>query len=186
MVRDNNVLILFSGGIDSTALIDYYIKSNYKVSALFFNYGQKSLIYEQQAVKKISKYYDIDVKEIALGFSLRNKKGGLIGRNALLLTASLCLIPEDTHYIGIGVHYGTPYYDCSDTFIKDYQRIIDGYFNGSVILEAPFLNFTKKQIIEYCTKENVNLSYTYSCELGSKRNCGKCLSCLDRKEFLNE
>ena len=36
--------------------------------------------------------------------------------------------------------------------------------------------------------KNINIPqchYTYSCETGSVPPCGRCLSCLDRKEFLH-
>jgi 7-cyano-7-deazaguanine synthase len=186
MRKNNNVLVLFSGGIDSTALLKYYHSKNYQVSALFFDYGQPSKEKENQVVQEICRYFEIDLIEAKMGFSLNNNNGEFVGRNALFITAALSFLPSNYSKIALGIHFGTPYYDCSQTFVDDYQRIIDGYFNGTVLLDVPFLQFTKEQIIDYCIKKSVPISLTYSCEEGHKGNCGRCLSCKDRRSFLNE
>lgn len=87
--------------------------------------------------------------------------------------------------IAIGVHSGVPYYDSTEMFIADSLNILDGYFNGTVLLDAPFLSFTKHQIYEYCIENNVPLELTYSCERGNMLPCGICPSCKDRR-LLNE
>lgn len=182
--KSNSVLVLASGGIDSTALIEYYISKNYMVSALFFDYGQISYKKEVQAVRKICNYYGIKLKEVQLGFSLENVNGEFLGRNSLFITSAFSFLPHNYSKISIGIHSGTPYYDCSKTFVEDSQRILDGYFMGTVLLDVPFIEFTKSKIIEYCLQENVPINLTYSCENGYEKNCGKCLSCLDRRKFL--
>ncbi|KOY81874.1 7-cyano-7-deazaguanine synthase [Lysinibacillus macroides] len=187
MTRENDsVLVLASGGIDSTALIEYYASKKYKVSALFFDYGQISRTKELQAVRKVCSYYGIKLEEAQLGFTLKNTSGEFIGRNALFITSAFNFLPNNYSKISIGIHSGTPYYDCSKTFVEDFQRIVDGYFEGTVLIDVPFVEFTKGQIIEYCLQENVPINLTYSCENGYEKNCGKCLSCLDRREFLGK
>lgn len=185
MTRENDsVLVLASGGIDSTALIEYYTSKKYKVSALFFDYGQISRTKEQQAVRMVCSHYGIKLIEAQLGFSLKNTSGEFMGRNALFITSAFSFLPDNYSKISIGIHSGTPYYDCSKTFVDDFQRIVDGYFEGTVLLDVPFIEFTKSQIIAFSLQKNVPINLTYSCENGHEKNCGKCLSCLDRREFL--
>ena len=85
----------------------------------------------------------------------------------------------------IGIHSCTPYYDCSQSFVNDIQRLFDGYFNGSIQVEAPFLELTKGEILSLCDKLKVPVEITYSCERSSDIPCGECLSCIDRRG-LNE
>ncbi|KAB2336196.1 ATPase [Cytobacillus depressus] len=186
MRKSNTALVLFSGGIDSTALLEYYLSKKYEVSALFFDYGQPSSKNEKQVVQEICRYYEINLIKSNTGFSLTNNNGEFVGRNALLITAALSFLPSNYSKIAIGIHAGTPYYDCSQTFVEDCQRIIDGYFSGTVLLDVPFLQFTKKQIIDYCIQKSIPVDLTYSCELGHEGNCGRCLSCKDRRRILNE
>ena len=63
------------------------------------------------------------------------------------------------------------------------QSIFDIYKNGLIKIDAPFLTFYKSQIYDYCIKEKVPLNLTYSCELGLKQPCGKCLSCKDLEKI---
>jgi 7-cyano-7-deazaguanine synthase len=178
--ESNSVLLLLSGGIDSCALVHYYLSKNYKVKALHFDYGQPSKSSERQAVESIAKHYKIDVQVATLGFSLNQRNGEFIGRNSLFIFIAANLLPVDVSKISIGIHSSTPYYDCSQSFIEDCKNILDGYFAGSVIIEAPFINFTKAQIYEYCVREGVPINLTYSCERGYEEPCGECLSCIDR------
>lgn len=186
MRKSNTVLVLFSGGIDSTALLEYYLSKSYEVLALFFDYGQQSNKIEKQVAQEICRRYEIKLIEAKLGFTLKNNSGEIVGRNALFITAALSFLPLDYSKIALGIHAGTQYYDCSQTFVDDYQKIIDGYLGGTVLLDVPFIQFSKEQIIEYCYTKSIPLALTYSCELGYEGGCGKCLSCKDRRRFLNE
>ena len=70
-------------------------------------------------------------------------------------------------------------------FVDNMNRVIDCYANGKIILEAPFLNWVKPEIISYCKANSLPVHFTYSCESGKVPPCGRCLSCLDRKEYLD-
>ncbi|UPM54527.1 7-cyano-7-deazaguanine synthase [Gottfriedia acidiceleris] len=186
MRNSNSILVLLSGGIDSTALLEYYLSKKYEVSALFFDYGQPSCKKESQVAQEICRHYEIDLIEAKMGFPLKNNNGEFVGRNALFIVVALSFLPSNYSKIAIGIHTGTSYYDCSQTFVEDCQRLIDGYFSGTVLLEVPFLQYSKEQIIDYCIQKSIPISLTYSCELGHEGNCGKCLSCKDRRRFLSE
>ncbi|MFJ8518989.1 7-cyano-7-deazaguanine synthase [Lysinibacillus xylanilyticus] len=184
--KSNTVLVLASGGIDSAAVIKYYLSKNYMVSVLFYNYQQATKDKELKAIQSICDYYEVKLTKISLGFSLKNIKGEYVGRNALFLTIALSFLPSSYSRVAMGIHSGTPYYDCSETFLLDYQEILDGYFGGTVLFEAPFLHFTKEQIIDFCMTENVPINLTYSCERGSEEICNECPSCIDRSVYLGK
>jgi len=86
--------------------------------------------------------------------------------------------------ISLGIHSSTRYYDCSPGFITKMQEILDGYFAGTVQIETPFINYSKKEIIKYALKSNVPFPLTYSCLTKNAPPCGNCPSCKDRVKYL--
>jgi 7-cyano-7-deazaguanine synthase len=131
-------------------------------------------------VQKISSYYKIELSFATCNFSNNFSNGELIGRNGFLVLTAIMANPEFKGLMSMGIHSGTPYYDCTPAFVKDMNRIVESYTNGQVKLNAPFLEWDKGMIYEYCKDEDVPVNMTYSCENGVEP-CGNCLSCLDRR-----
>ncbi len=174
-----NVLILASGGIDSTACIRFFKKLKFQAEAIFFDYGQLSRNREIKAIKAISEFYDIPLNIVQIKSDKKFSKGLIAGRNAAFHFLALMNFKYRHGIIASGVHFGTPYFDCSEFFLQEIQQAFDGYTNGTVKVSAPFLNFSKKEIWQYSKKEKVPLHLTYSCELGRKQPCGDCDTCKD-------
>ncbi|MGG1678742.1 7-cyano-7-deazaguanine synthase [Neobacillus sp. NRS-1170] len=188
MTKENSacsVLILLSGGIDSSALVQYHISQGEKVEAVFFDYGQKSCNQEFLSAKKISDHYDIKLHHKELGFKLYDNNGEYYCRNSLFILAGCGFLKKPTSLISIGIHSGTPFYDSSPDFIRDTQTILDGYFGGITRVIAPFLDYSKSLVYEYAIQNRVPIQLTYSCESGQIDPCGRCPSCFDRR-LLNE
>jgi 7-cyano-7-deazaguanine synthase len=179
------VNLLLSGGIDSTALVGFYLSQDVLVKGFHFNYGHPSFAAEKRAVEKVASHYKIPVSTIDLGLPIASNKGEYYCRNAILLLSAASISSSTSARFAIGIHQGTPYYDCSKDFVDDIQRIFDGYFNGSFQVEAPFLKLTKGQILSLCNDLKVPIEITYSCERSSDVPCKKCPSCIDRR-VLNE
>jgi 7-cyano-7-deazaguanine synthase len=178
------ILLLVSGGIDSTALIDYYLKKGINPHCIHFQYGQKNDKSELKSFKKIMSYYKIsDYEIIKFNFPFFENKYEVFGRNAVFVLGALAL-KNNPAVISLGCHSGTQYYDCSEPFIEDMQRVLDGYFKGTIQLDAPFITWSKQEIIEYCKKNKVPIDLTYSCIVQNEPPCGNCPPCLDRKSFL--
>ena len=76
------VVIGFSGGMDSTTLLAYYLQGGLEVHCCVFTYGSKHNVYEMEAVNRILMYYEklmpdkirglkilhFDLREIFRGF----------------------------------------------------------------------------------------------------------------------
>ena len=181
-----NVIVLLSGGIDSMACVGFYLEQGYTVEGLFFGYGQPAVKAESIAANKIATYYGIQLHTIQIPQLRSNNSGEIYGRNAIFAMCALGVSGYGMYKIAIGIHAGTNYADCSVSFVDRINRLYDLYANGTVILEAPFVEWTKDQIISYCVDLALPLELTYSCEFGSEKPCGECKSCLDRKVWLNE
>jgi len=188
---NNYVLIIASGGIDSTACINYYKTLNFHIELIFFDFGQLARKKENIAVIAIANYYKVKFTKIRITNKQSFGDGLIVGRNAAFLFLALMNFEKANGVIATGIHYGTEYYDCSVKFITDIQLVITQYSAGTIKVEAPFLNFKKTDIVNYCIQEHVPLQLTYSCERGLKQPCGKCATCkdliaiYDRKKYYN-
>jgi len=172
-------MVLLSGGVDSTACVAFYVSQGFSLSALFVDYGQLSSHLENEAAAAVCEHYSIPLQITAIS-GLRQRSGGYIpGRNAFLLYTALLAFRSDTGIIGIGIHSGTTYQDCSAHFVKEMQSSFDLYTDGRISIGAPFLRWNKLEVWHYSQNAGVPLHLTYSCELGRKQPCGACLSCKD-------
>jgi 7-cyano-7-deazaguanine synthase len=151
--------------------------------AIHFDYGQPSALAERRAVRTICRHYKVPLAARNLGISLACESGEYRGRNALLLMAAAGSEPVTTS-VAIGIHAGTPYYDSSAAFLRDINRLFDGYFGGTLPVEAPFVGFDKRDVCAFARKVRVPLDLTFSCERTSDTPCGECLSCRDREACL--
>lgn len=174
------MLILLSGGVDSTACLNFYLLQHSSVSTLFLEYGQSSAKQEAEAASRICQYYGTSLKIISCKGAFEKPGGFLQGRNAFLLFSALMEFKATSGIIAIGAHSGTSYFDCSKSFIQTMQAMFDNYTDGRIRVGAPFLEWTKQDIWNYCINRQVPLQLTYSCELGHDLPCGQCLSCRDR------
>ena len=174
-----NSIVLLSVGIDSTACIYYYLSQGFNVKGIFFDYGQTAHEKEYFSAKKVAKFYKIELDH-HVSTSPQFFIGEIKGRNAFLIFSTLLYNPQFKGIISLGIHSGVPYYDCSESFSKNINKLLDGYTNGQVILDTPFLKWNKKMIYDYCQKNDVPIHLTYSCENSDNEPCGTCNSCLDR------
>lgn len=176
----DSVLVLLSGGIDSTACLDFYLSQNANVTALFLDYGQASASHEVVSAVRVAEHYRVALNLATIVGATPKTSGEVFGRNALLLHFALMEWgPSATGIIAIGIHAGTQYFDCSPSFTAVMQSVFDSYTGGRLLIGTPFLSWSKKDIWDYCRLHRVPLSQTYSCELGNSQPCGKCLSCRD-------
>lgn len=175
------VHVLLSGGIDSAALLSFYLRQKFRVAPLFVDFGQAAGKQELRAARSLCKFHGLSLSVVSANTGGRFAAGYVPGRNAFLLFTAMLVSQEQSGVIAIGIHERTSYYDCSEGFLKAVQAIIDGYSAGRLKVAAPFLKWDKPTIWAYCRKYRVPVRLTYSCENGSTPPCGKCLSCKDRE-----
>lgn len=171
-------LVLASGGIDSSCLIPFLAVDNSPIHALFVDYGQLSSKNEARAVAAIAAHFNVVLRAISVIEATPKPVGLIQGRNAMLISLALAEFAATSGLIAIGVHAGTDYPDCTESFIAAMQRVADVYFRGTVQIIAPFLRWSKRDIWDYA-RERIPVSSTYSCERGLPQPCGGCLSCMD-------
>ncbi|WP_084810594.1 7-cyano-7-deazaguanine synthase [Bradyrhizobium sp. NAS80.1] len=135
---------------------------------------------EQQSVARLKEIIGIPVDEIRVAPLRSYGPGELIGRNAFLIFSAALLGRCDSGGIAIGIHSGTPYYDCSPDFTQKIDALIQQCSDGRLSVMAPFVHWSKDDVYSYFLSKGIPLKETYSCEAGSSPPCGRCASCLDR------
>jgi 7-cyano-7-deazaguanine synthase len=175
------VLVLASGGLDSSACLQYHVGKGRRVRALHVGYGQMAAERELDAAKAVCEYYGVALKVISLT-DVACGQGEILGRNAFLLSAAMLTLQKHrSALVAIGIHAGTAYADCTREFMKAMQRVFDLYADGRLIIDAPFVEWSKRDIYDFVGKASPIHSLTYSCELGGAQPCCECVSCRDIK-----
>ena len=178
-----NVTVLLSGGIDSAACMAFYMASGHRVSALHVDYGQLARLNERRAAAAVAERMRVPLEILAVQNARRKGDGEVPGRNALLISLAVMETAQETQLLAIGVHSGTPYYDCSVEFIQMMNALVVSQTDGMVQVGAPFLAWTKRQIWDFASNGDVPLWLTYSCERGGEDACGECPSCKDLRQL---
>ena len=172
-------LVLLSGGLDSMACLHFSLNQGHDVQALFVDYGQVACEREERAASAVAKELKVPLRKLQIVKAVGKGSGLIQGRNAFLILCALMETAQEPGVIAIGIHQGTPYWDCSEEFVAAMQSVLDGYAGGRAQLLTPFLKWTKREIFEYSKQHQLPVRLTYSCERGAEQPCGRCSSCQD-------
>lgn len=117
-------------------------------------------------------------------------------RNTIFLSYALALaeiIGATGIFIGVNSADSSGYPDCRPEYIEAFERMANlgtesGVEGNKIDIKAPLLNLKKHQIVKLGVELGVDFSLTHSCYDPSDNNeaCGKCDSCILRKEGFNK
>ena len=202
----DSVLIL-SGGVDSVTLL--YDEQERIALAISFDYGSKHNAREipfaqwhcqQLGIKHVvipldfmTKYFKSSLleggEEIPEGhYAADNMKSTVVPfRNGIMLAIAAGIAESrGLKFVMMANHGGdhTIYPDCRPEFVKAMsQATRTGTFPGIEIL-APYTNLTKSDIAMLGKTLGIDYTKTWSCYKGGEHHCGKCGTCVERKEAL--
>jgi 7-cyano-7-deazaguanine synthase len=113
-------------------------------------------------------------------------------RNMIMLAiATGIAVAEEAGYVATAVHAGDHfiYPDCRPGFIDAMQHAIlaatadgFGHWSGDYPLVTPFVNLGKHEIVRVGDSLGVDYANTWSCYKGGEIHCGRCGTCVERKE----
>lgn len=202
---ENQILLVYSGGLDSTVLLHHLLDQNYSVRAISFAYGQKhfkELEIAQKNCEKLGIPHEILQVPLDAYFSSTLLRGGgeipeghyesenmkqtvVPMRN--LIFASIAAGYAASHkipLIALGVHSGDHaiYPDCRPEFFDSVNATLSLADWDQIQVKTPFIHFTKDQIVARGIEVGVDFASTWTCYKGQETPCGKCGSCVERLE----
>lgn len=158
----------------------YGVEHIYLDLAKIFEYSDCSLL----------SHSDAEIPEESYASQLEKTDGKPVStyvpfRNGLFLSSAASIaISKDCDVIYYGAHSddaaGNAYPDCSDAFNN---AMSDAIYIGSgeqLRIEAPFVKWTKADVVKKGLELKVPYEYTWSCYEGGDKPCGKCGTCIDR------
>src|SRR6267143_530479 len=210
MSIEKRVVVLFSGGLDSTTLLYHLRSMGMNVYALGVWYGQRHSRELAQA-ELICKNGGFDFNCLNLSTLPRIMKGSsqtdptipvpeghyasdnmaitvVPNRNMILLSlATAYAISLKADVVAYAAHLGDhdQYPDCRQVFIDALAGAIRLCDDHPPTLSAPFSGLSKAQIAQRAGILSVPVHLTYSCYNGGEVHCGRCGTCIERIEAMH-
>ena len=204
---EKNSLIIVSGGMDSITLLHYrkeqislavtfdYGSNHNRRETEFAAYHCKSLGIEHIVIP-LSFIHDYFKSSLLQGadaipeghYTAENMKSTVVPfRNGIMLAVA-CGIAESRGLdrVLIANHNGDHaiYPDCRENFIAAMGKAMEAGTYEHISIDAPFTDISKTDIALIGKRLGIDYSKTYSCYKGGEKHCGKCGTCVERKEAL--
>lgn len=113
-------------------------------------------------------------------------------RNMMMLSIAVSVaMSTECDSVATAVHSGDHaiYPDCRPQFIEDMNKVLgtatEGFWWDHAVrnfVRAPFLNIPKDEIVRIGERYAVDWTDTWSCYKGDDIHCGRCGTCVERKE----
>ena len=200
-------VIIVSGGMDSTTLL--YDRRDEIALAISFDYGSnhnaREIPYAEMHCKRLGiehitipldfmhKYFRSSLLEGADAipeghYADENMKSTVVPfRNGIMLAVAAGVAESrNLTKLLIANHGGdhTIYPDCRPEFISAMDSATNAGTYVGVRVIAPYTNITKGDIARIGKKLGIDYAETWSCYKGGEKHCGKCGTCVERKEAL--
>lgn len=201
------VVVLVSGGMDSVTALHAAARGHEVVAGLSFDYGSKHNHRELPFAAWHCRELGVPHEIVALGFMDRLfksdllKSGGAIPeghyeaenmkqtvvpfRNGILLSIAAGYAESaGAEGLVIAAHSGDHaiYPDCREDFMRPMAKAIRAGTYAGIEVLRPFIDLRKEGIAAIGAGLGVDFAQTWSCYKGGEMHCGKCGTCVERKE----
>lgn len=202
-----NSVIIVSGGMDSITLL--YDHKDEIALGISFDYGSNHNAREIPYAKMHCERLGIRHITINLDFMHQYFKSSLLEgadaipeghyaddnmkstvvpfRNGIMLSIAIGIAESNNlDQVFIANHGGdhTIYPDCRPEFINAIDGAATAGTYNNVRVVAPYTNITKGEIASIGKRLGIDYTETWSCYKGGEKHCGKCGTCVERKEAL--
>ena len=197
------VCVLLSGGLDSAALLEHYLRRGYRVKPVYAAGGlrwEKAELYwtrrllrrlgssrlESLAILPVEQRGLLGAGHWALAGRVPGARAAwtavyIEGRNFLLLSrAGMLAAREGIGRVALAVLKGNPFRDARPVFFRAMERSLAAALGRRVRVEAPFRRLEKRELIR--RHPGLPFALTFSCiRPDGLRHCGRCSKCGERR-----
>lgn len=212
-MSNKKIVVILSGGLDSTTLL-YYLMQDFDCKAITFNYGQKHNTEITSAIRiadnlgiphfvfNLSDFSSIARSSLTRAYldipeghyTDDSMKSTVVpNRNLTMISiATTWAISINAIGVATGVHAGDHaiYPDCRTEFIVHAETVMkianEGFISPEFQIVAPFVHLSKTDIVKLGNDLQVPFERTWSCYNGRDLHCGKCGTCVERKEAFSQ
>jgi len=200
-------VLIHSGGLDSTVLLYHLRKSGHELHALSVDYGQRHRC-ELERATSVCKQLGLphqtahlsSIQSLLAGSSLTSpeievaeghyteesmKSTVVPNRNMILLAlATGHALSIGAQQVAYAAHSGDHaiYPDCRNEFADAMAQAMALCDWKRVELHRPFVDWTKAGIVRRGSELGVPFEQTWSCYKGGAQHCGRCGTCIERRE----
>lgn len=199
--------VLYSGGLDSAALINHMIQKGYDVWPVYIHCGlpwEKTEIHWAKKFLKSAAHprlHELSLAKLILenayaqNWSKTGKTPGshsrdaavfLPARNLLLAIKSILVLSnQNVFQLALATLQGNPFPDSKKSYFHSLEKILSASFRQRISILIPFRNSSKVEIIRKA--KNGSLKFSFSC-INPKGifHCGKCNKCAERKRAFKQ
>ena len=201
-------LVVCSGGLDSVTLAHKVAVEQTLIHLVSFDYGQRhrnELEYAHRCAERLGVGHDVvdiaDVGRRLTGSALTDAVAVPDGhyaaetmrltvvpnRNAIMLAIAFGIaVARRAEAVAAAMHGGDHfiYPDCRPPFIDAFATMQRFALVGlaEIALATPFLHLSKADIVREGVLHAVPFAETWSCYKGGARHCGRCGTCVERRE----
>ena len=201
-------IVICSGGLDSVSLAHKVAAERELTGLLSFDYGQrhsKELEFAAACARRLDvPHHVIDLRSVGAalsGSALTDdvdvpdghyaedtmKVTVVPNRNAIMLAVGFGMAAaQGADAVAAAVHGGDHfiYPDCRPDFIDAFQAMENKALDGvaEVDLYTPFVNILKAGIVTEGARHGTPFGETWSCYKGGDVHCGRCGTCVERRE----
>ncbi|MBQ8101236.1 MAG: 7-cyano-7-deazaguanine synthase QueC [Paludibacteraceae bacterium] len=202
-------LLVLSGGLDSTTMLYEY--RDRIALALSFHYGSNHNDREIAFARLHCERLHVEHVVIQLGFMKQYFRSSLLDgadaipegayddanmkstvvpfRNGIMLSIAAGMAEtRGLSCVMLANHAGdhTIYPDCRPQFVEAMDRAIEAGTWEGIRLLTPYTNLTKADIARHGKALGINYAETWSCYKGGALHCGRCGTCVERREALRD
>jgi len=204
-------IVVCSGGLDSVTLAHKVAREHSLYALISFDYGQrhkKELDFAADAARDLGvRHHVVDLTPVGAlltGSSLTSDDVAVPdghyaeetmritvvpNRNAIMMSVAFgAAASAGADAVAAAMHGGDHfiYPDCRPDFIDAFQKMQNHALDGvaKIRLYTPFINATKADIAAEAGRLGVPIDRTWSCYKGEEVHCGRCGTCVERREAL--
>ena len=201
-------IVVCSGGLDSVTLAHKVAREHDLIGLVSFDYGQrhkKELGFARACAERLGvPCHVIDISAVGAALSgsaltddvdvpdghyaEENMRITVVpNRNAIMLSIAYGVAAaQGADAVATAVHAGDHfiYPDCRPEFVKSFAAMQKCALEGVADIElyTPFVNLSKADIAAEGARLEVPFEETWSCYKGGDLHCGRCGTCVERRE----